>query len=79
MIGLHLSVQYSGYLSSARENAFVAVEGKKKQQQPQNKQKKEEEKNQKIQKSTLVDLSAISDDLVGRGKGGAVTSSLPAG
>lgn len=29
MIGLHLSVQYSGYLSSARENAFVAVEEKK--------------------------------------------------
>lgn len=72
MIGLYLSGQYSGYLSSACENAFVAVE--KKTKQPQNNQKKIW--NNKIQKSTLVDLSAISDDLVGRGKGG-VTSPPP--
>lgn len=59
MIGRHLSVQHSGSLSSDGVNGYMAVE--------KNSDKKQ---TKKIQKSTLVDLPAISNDPVGLGKGG---------
>lgn len=66
MIGLHLSVQYSGYLSSVCVNGYMAVERKL-----QNKKQNKKNNNRKIQKSTLVNLSAISIDPVGLGDGGS--------
>lgn len=69
MIGRHLSVQYSGYLSSDDVNGYMAMA--KKQRQKANK---------KIQKSTLVDLPAISNDPVGLGReGGGAPPSPTAG